>query len=215
MGGWGWGCGGGGGGLGTCCATSKPPADDVPKHNAAERACADAASSSSSGVYASPSTRTLSPGFTVPLKMRPNASKPLASLRGKSLQTYTTKGPRGLHARMCCTSSLSCGPARWSHVTLARAAPCAPNTSVHALWAVHPPDPPSHPPTRVAALHFDRGCRLARGQVPHLKRGAEGGERWGQRAASGTPVPGAACTHHAPACPRRQQRCQKSLCTPL
>ena len=33
-----------------------------------------ALSSSSSGVYASPSTRTLSPGFTVPDRMRPKAS---------------------------------------------------------------------------------------------------------------------------------------------
>ena len=35
---------------------------------------ATALSSSSSGVYASPSTLTLSPGFTVPDRMRPKAS---------------------------------------------------------------------------------------------------------------------------------------------
>mmetsp|Transcript_18570 Transcript_18570/g.39865 ORF Transcript_18570/g.39865 Transcript_18570/m.39865 type:complete len:212 (+) Transcript_18570:1816-2451(+) len=69
-------------------------------------------SSSSSGVYDSPSTLTRSPGRNVPLMIRPYASNFEQSDLGKSLAMWITRGPRGLHAAMNSTSSLSWGPVK-------------------------------------------------------------------------------------------------------
>lgn len=53
---------------------------------------------------------TLSPGLTVPERMRPNASNAEASVLGNSLAMCTTRGPAGLQARMCAARSLSWRP---------------------------------------------------------------------------------------------------------
>lgn len=58
---------------------------------------ATAESSSSSGVYASPRTRTLSPTLMLPEKMRVYASNAEQSDLGKSLPTNATTGPCSTH----------------------------------------------------------------------------------------------------------------------
>ena len=54
-------------------------------------------SSSSSGVYDSPSTRTASPTLTVPLTILANASNPEQSLFGNIFATYMHSGPSASH----------------------------------------------------------------------------------------------------------------------
>ena len=65
---------------------------------------ATAQSSSSSGEYASPKTRTVCPARTVPDITRASASKAEQSSFGYSLATITRSGPEGSHARIDATA---------------------------------------------------------------------------------------------------------------
>ena len=65
---------------------------------------ATAQSSSSSGEYASPSTRTVCPARIVPDMTRASASNAEQSSFGYSLATITRSGPEGSHARIDATA---------------------------------------------------------------------------------------------------------------